>query len=188
MIYGLIFLGHAKANVDVQRNKLLGFAKKRNLEIDGFISYEDSPNFTDFLPGDTVICYAWNCLCKKRADLRVFIKYLLENNICLYSATSKYCVDKRADINTIRYAFELYEDIRFNFLSNKSRQAAAVGLQNGRPSGRRIGSKNSCHVLDGKTESVFKMYADGVSMNEIARRMSVSAPTIKRILVSNNKI
>ena len=126
MIYGLILLKHAKISTQKQRAGILDFATEKHFHIDRFVSFEDRPDLALFKSGDTIICYAWNCLCKKRTFLRVFIKYFLENNIYIYSSTSKYCIDGQTDIKIIKHAFELYEDIRFNFLSNKSLEAAIV--------------------------------------------------------------
>lgn len=186
MIYGLILLGHTKISTQKQRASILEFATEKHFHIDKFISFEDRPDLSQFKSGDTIICYAWNCLCKKRAFLRVFIKHLLENSIYVYSATSRYCIDKQADIKTIKHAFELYEDIRFNFLSNKSLEGAIVRVQNGHEPGRRPGSRNVRHILDGKEKAILKMAANGSSMYAIAKKMKVSAPTIKRFLVSHN--
>ena len=183
MIYGLILLKHAKLSTQKQRAGIVEFATTKCLCIDKFISFEDRPDLSQFKQGDTIICYAWNCLCKKQSFLRMFVKYILENNIYLYSATCKYCIDKQADIKNIKYAFELYEDIRFNFLSNKSLEGAVVRVQNGHEPGRKTGSKNIRHILDGKEKEVLKMASDGCSMYAIAKKMKVSAPTIKRFLV-----
>lgn len=186
MIYGLIFLGHAKAGADVQRNKLLDFAKKRNLKIDRFISYEDSPNFADFLPGDTVICYAWNCICKTKPGLNTFLRYAIKNKICIFSVTSKYGIGQSVDWTQLENAFDLYEDIRFNFLSHKNTAAASRRVENGHAPGRPMGSKNTKHILDGKEKAILDMYNSGASMYAISKKMQVSAPTIKRFLTTQN--
>lgn len=186
MIYGLILLKHAKTSTQKQRAGILGVATEKHFHIDKFISFEDKPDLSLFKPKDTIICYAWNCLCKKRTFLRLFIKYVLENNIYICSATSKYCIDKQADIKTFERAFELYEDIRFNFLSNKSLEGVVVRVQNGHEPGRKTGSRNVRHILDGKEKAILKMYADGCSMYAIAKKIKVSAPTIKKFLVSQS--
>ena len=82
----------------------------------------------------------------------------------------------------------MYEDIRSNFLSNKSLEGVIVRVQNGHEPGRRTGSKNKKHILDGKEKQIKHLYAKGISMNEIAKHMNVSALTIKRFLVSKRKV
>lgn len=184
MFYGLILLKHTKISTQKQRADILRVAKEKNFHIDKFILSEDRPELSQFKSGDTIVCSAWSCLCKKRTFLRVFIKYILDNSIFLYSATSGYCVDKTADIKSINYAFSLYEDIRFNFLSHKNIEAAVARVQNGHEPGRKTGSRNMRHILDGKEKAILKMVANGSSMYAIAKKMKVSAPTIKRFLVS----
>lgn len=186
MIYGLIFLGHSKINAEAQRGCIEKFAKKRGLHIDEFISFQDNPNIIKFQSGDTLICYSWSCICKTRSFLQTFIKYILRNRIYLFSLNSKYYIDSTIDFAQIEYAFNLYEDIRFNFLSNKSVDGARKRVENGFAPGRHPGSKNVRHALDGKEKVVWDMYNSGVSMYSIAKKMRVSAPTIKRFLTSQN--
>ena len=118
--------------------------------------------------------------------MRELIPYILKNNIYLYSATSKYCIKPGTNIKAFEYAFALYEDIRFNFLSNKSLEGIQTSIKKGYKPGRQIGSRNKKHVLDGKEKQIMKLYSEGISMNEIARQMDVSAPTIKKFLVSKH--
>lgn len=186
MFYGLILLKHTKISTQKQRADILRVAKEKNFHIDKFILSEDRPELSQFKSGDTIVCSAWSCLCKKRTFLRVFIKYILDNSIFLYSATSGYCVDKAADIKSINYAFSMYEDIRFNFLSHKNTEVVVARVQNGHEPGRRTGSKNIHHILDGKEKIILEMHKNKQSMYAIAKKMGVSAPTIKRFLVEHN--
>lgn len=186
MIYGLVFLDHTKTSAQIQRNELQRFAKKHNLKINEFISYKDSPNLMRFMQGDTIICYEWNCLCKTRPFLNIFLQYVLKNKICLFSVTSKFNIDQTIDAELLEYTFNLYEDIRFNFLSHKNSEAASKRVENGHAPGRPVGSKNSKHALDGKEKVVWDMYNNGFSMYAISKKMKVSAPTIKRFLTTQN--
>ena len=182
MVYGLIFSGHTKFSAKEQRNKISLFAKKHNITINDFISFNNNPNILMFKPGDTIICYAWNCLCKETTFLRIFIQHIIKNGVYLYSTTSKFYIDKTTDINAVKYAFAMYEDIRFNFWSYKSSASACKRIA----SGRRVGSKNKKHVLDGKEKAIWDMYNSGSSMYAIAKKMRVSAPTIKNFLTTQS--
>lgn len=182
MVYGLIFLGHTKLTAQDQRDGILRFAKKHRMQIDEFISFNSNPNMLMFNPGDTVICYAWNCLCKEMPFMRMFVQYLVKNGIYVYSATSKYRITSSMDIDALYYAFSMYEDIRVNFWSRKAVEGASKRII----SGRHTGSKNKTHILDGKGKVVWDMYNNGFSMYAIAKKMNVSAPTIKRFLTAQN--
>gem|GEM_PF-6528085 len=85
-------------------------------------------------------------------------------------------------MQTLLYAFSMYEEIRTSFLSNKAIESAKKRTI----SGRQLGSRNVKHVLDGKEKTILKMHQDGISMYAIAKKLKVSAPTIKRFLVSQN--
>ena len=182
MVYGLIFLGPTKFSAQEQRDGIVQFAKKHKLTIDEFVSFNTNPNILMFQPGDTIVCYAWGCLCKETQFLRIFIQHLVKNEVCVYSATSKYHIDRDMDIKTLQYAFSMYEDIRTNFWSNKTVESAKKRTV----SGRQIGSRNAKHILDGKEKEVWNMYNSGVSMYAISKKMKVSAPTIKRFLTTQN--
>lgn len=182
MVYGFIFLEHLKTDAESQRRGILHFAKKHNLNIDEFVSFKTNPNMLMFSRGDTIICYAWNCLCKDMSFLRMFILQMLKNGVHMYSTTSKYHLDSSLDINVMQYAFSMYEDIRFNFLSAK----AAAGASKRLIPGRHTGSKNKTHLLDGKEKQVWDMFNNGFSMYAISKKLKVSAPTIKKFLTSQN--
>lgn len=183
MIYGLVFLGHTTISSQAQREGILQCARKYKLNIDKFISYKTLPNFNTFQPGDTIIVFAWNCIGKDWLCINNFIKYLLQNSICFYSATSSHCVDQTRDFSQLEYAFNLYEDIRFNFLSGKNINGVKTRIANGNSAGRVMGSKNKRHVLDGKEKTILQMFSSGASMYAISKKLKVSAPTIKRFLV-----
>ena len=182
MIYGLVFLEHKNISAQDQRSGILKFAKQHKLPIDDFISFNKNPNMLKVNSGDTIVCYEWSCLCKETSFWRLFVQYLIKNEVYLYSATSKYCIDKHMDLKAFHYAIMLYEDIRVNFWSNKTRESAKKRLV----SGRQVGSKNKTHILDGKDKVIWGMYSRGVSMYAIAKKMKVSAPTIKRFLTKQN--
>ena len=182
MIYGLIFLGSSQFSAQEQRNGIVKFAKKCKLTIDTFISFNNNPNILMFQPGDTIVCYAWSCLCKETQFLRIFIQHIAKSGVYLYSTTSKYRIDKSMDIKILQYAFSMYEDIRTNFWSNKTVESAKKRVV----SGRQPGSKNVKHILDGKEKVVWDMYNAGFTMYAISKKIKVSAPTIKRFLTAQN--
>ena len=188
MIYGLIFLKHVKLNATEQRKKITQFASKQKMSVDKFISFDKNPDLSVFKPNDTIVCYSWDCLCHTQDFLRQFIRYVLVNNIFIYSTTSKYHINKKMDADALKYAFDMYEDIRFNFVSRKNLQSVQTKIANGQSIGRPSGTKNTNHILDGKEATVLKMYKNRVSMYAIAQTMNVSAPTIKRFLVASNAI
>lgn len=165
-----------------QRDTITRYAAQNHLKISKFIFYNDKPDITLLKSGDTVIFFAWHCICGKRAFLPSLIQYFLKQNINIYSATSKYCVDGSIDFTELEYAFNLFEDISFSFVSAKNLAVAKQRVANGYAPGRPKGSRNQRHALDGKENKVLKMYSSGISMYAIAKKFKVSAPTIKRFL------
>ena len=76
MIYGLILYNHPKINTQKQRAVIGRFAKKNGLNIDKYISFQEKPDLSLFNSSDTILCYAWTCLCGKRSFLRELIPYI----------------------------------------------------------------------------------------------------------------
>lgn len=186
MIFGLVFLEHTKWNSSKQREYIESFAKKHELKIDKFISYNENPNLLEVKEHDTVIMYSWSCICKTRTNVNKFLGYFIRNKVYLYSVTSKNCIDNTFDFEQLSRAFSLIEDVHSTFLSNKNYEVARTRVSNGKEPGRHRGSVNKKHVLDGRETEILAMYADGKSMYSIAKKMRVSAPTIKRFLTIYN--
>ena len=82
------------------------------------------------------------------------------------------------DINTLQYVFSMYEDIRMNFWSRKSIEGVSKRIV----SGRRKGTKNKTHILDGKEKIVLNMYNKGSSVYAISKKLKVSSSTIRTFL------
>ena len=186
MIYGFIFTKHLKHSAQNQRSGIEAFVKKHKLNIDEFIPFDKNPDISVLQPGDSVVCYSWDSLCTERSFLRQMIQYLFKHKIYVYSTTSKYYIDKFIDINALLYGFNMYDDIWNTFISYKNICGAKTRVENGHSPGRPVGAKNYNHVLDGKEKIVLNMFSNGVSMYAIAKKMNVSAMTIKRFLISQN--
>lgn len=154
MVYGFIFLKHLKYSAQVQRNGIERFVKKHKLNTDKFISFDKNPDISVLQPGDSVVCYSWDCLCAERFFLRQIIQYLFKHKIYVYSATNKYCIDKSTDIKSLIYGFDMYDDIWNTFISYKNICGAKTRVKNGYAPGRPRGAKNYTHVLDGKEKLV----------------------------------
>ena len=186
MVYGFVFLKHLKYSAQHQRDGINAFVKKHKQTIDKFISFDKNPYVSILQSGDSVICYSWDCLCAERSFLRQMIQYLFKHKIYVYSTTSKYYIDKFIDINALLYGFNMYDDIWNTFISYKNICGAKTRVENGHSPGRPVGAKNYKHVLDGKEKIVLNMFSNGASMYAIAKKMNVSAMTIKRFLTTQN--
>lgn len=185
MVYGILFFGYAKLSVQDQRDNVSRFAIDQNFKIDKYISLKKNLEISAFKSGDTLVCYSWACLGGEYGLFRKIVRGLIDKNVCLYSVTGTHCVDTATDFRALKHAFDLYEDMRFSFLSNKNAMAAKTRVINGNSPGRPIGAKNHTRILDGKEHIVFDMRRKGFSMHAIAKKLNASAPTIKRFLAAS---
>lgn len=182
LIYGMILLGNVVASSQEQCDGILQYAKKHDFRIDKILSHSRVPVAVPFKPGDSVVFFSWNCISEDRANLNAFIQYALKNDINIYSATSSYKIDKSKDYEQLLYAFKLYEEIRTCFISAKGKIGVKTKIANGLKVGRVQGSRNTKHSWDGKEKKILSLYAQGLSMNVIAKKVKLSPPTIKRFL------
>lgn len=188
MIYGMILLEHNLLSQQKQHDGIVAFAEKNGLKIDSFLSYKHMPDLDFIKPGDSVVFYAWSCVGETRPQLKKSISYFVENRVNFYSATSEYFVDKTCDFKQLAASFILYEDIRFNFISNKNFEAVQRRIAKGISAGRPKGVKNKKHVWDAYESEILSMYAAGASMYQIARNLNLTDPAVKRCLVEFNVI
>lgn len=186
MVYGMVLVEHSLWSSQAQCDGIVGFAKKNGLKIDSWLTYSDTPYLECIKPGDTVVFYSWGCVGKTRPQLKKCISYFLENKIYFYSATSEYCAGAGCDFNQLATTFALYEDIRFNFISNKNIEAVNRRIARGISAGRHRGTKNKTHVWDPHKSEILQMYKSGASMYSIARKLNLTDPAVKRCLVANN--
>ena len=186
MIYGMLFVNHTLYSSATQRAGIASFCKKNGIIPDAFLSYRDMPDMGEVNPGDSVVFYAWSCVGKTRSQLKKVIGYLLQNKINFYSATGKYNAATGADFNHLSHAFDLYEDIRFNFISDKNLAVVRARVASGQSLGRPRGAKNRTHIWTKHESKILSMHDAGFSMYRIARELNLTAPAVKRCLIANN--
>lgn len=183
MVYGMILLGHIKWDQNEQRFGIRAFAKKIGLKVDSFFSYTENVDFSDVRNNDTVIFYDWSCICNSRKDISKFIGQFVKNHIYVYSAQSKYRIDKHCNFEQLNAAFSLFEDIRFRFLSVQNTKVVQSRVR----SGRYRGGTNQKHVWDGLEQNILSMYEAGNTMYAIGKKLKLIPSSVRRFLISKNK-
>ena len=183
MVYGMILLEHTKWEPTEQRVGIQAFAKKIGLKIDKILSYMEKPDFSGIKNNDTIIFYDWSCICNSRKDISKYVEQFVKNRIYVYSARSEYCIDKRCNFEYLKYAFLLFEDIRFRFLSVQNTKV----VQNRVHAGRYRGSANQKHVWDGYESQILSMYDEGKTMYAIGKKLNLTPSSVRRFLMSQNK-
>ena len=183
MVYGMILLEHTKWEPTEQRVGIQAFAKKIGLKIDKILSYTEKPDFSGIKNNDTIIFYDWSCLCNSRKDISKYIEQFVKNHIYVYSAQSKYRIDKDCNFEHLNAAFLLFEDIRFRFLSVQNTKV----VQNRVRAGRYRGNANQKHVWDGLEQNILSMYDEGKTMYAIGKKLNLTPSSVRRFLISKNK-
>lgn len=186
MVYGMILINNGMYTRQKQRAGIVSFAEKSGFNIDSFMAYSENPNLDIIKPGDSVVFYAWSCISRTRPQLKKCLDYFVKNRVCFYSSTSNLCIDKNFDFNQLAISFDVYEDIRFDFVSNKNVAGVHSRIAMGKPSGCHTGAKNKKHIWDRYESKILSMHANGDSMYSIAKELNLNAPAVKRCLVANN--
>ena len=179
----MILLEHTKWEPTEQRIGIQAFAKKIGLKIDKILSYTEKPDFSGIKNNDTIIFYDWSCICNSRKDISKYVGQFVKNHIYVYSAQSKYRIDKDCNFDQLNAAFLLFEDIRFRFLSVQNTKVVQKRVR----SGRYRGSANQKHVWDGLEQDILSMYDEGKTMYAIGKKLNLTPSSVRRFLISQNK-
>ena len=183
MVYGMILLGHIKWDQNEQRFGIRAFAKKIGLKVDSFFLTQKMWIFRTLGIMIQLFFMIGAVICNSRKDISKFIGQFVKNHIYVYSAQSKYRIDKHCNFEQLNAAFSLFEDIRFRFLSVQNTKVVQSRVR----SGRYRGGTNQKHVWDGLEQNILSMYEAGNTMYAIGKKLKLIPSSVRRFLISKNK-
>jgi len=131
-------------------------------------------------PGDVIICSELSRLGRRLFMIMRVLETCMNSGAKLYTVKDNFVLDDTIQTKVLAFAFGLAAEIERDLISQRTKEALALRRANGGHVGRRPGSRNRLHKLDGKYEEIRRMFVDGCSEREIARRLKVSPSTIGR--------
>ena len=189
MVYGYIRVSTDKQTVENQRFEIERFCKKEGLTIDGWIeeTISGTKNYSKRALGkllnrivkdDLIICTELSRLGRNLFMIMEILNICMTKESRVWTIKDNYRLGTDIQSKVLAFAFSLSAEIERNLISQRTKEALARLKAEGHKLGRRHGSRNKKHILDGKEQEIIKLSAGGMSKIKIARQMGVSLTTI----------
>lgn len=193
MIYGYLRVSTDKQTLENQKFEIKKFCERENLQINRWIT-ETISGTQDFekrklgkllrrlKPGDVLISSEISRLGRNLLQIMTILNICMQKDAQVWTIKDNYRLGADIQSKVLAFAFGLAAEIERNLISQRTREALQRLKAGGRKLGRKTGSKNKRHILDGKEEEVLNLAESGTPKTQIARRMGVSIFTIHQFL------
>ena len=161
MIYGYIRVSTDKQTVENQRFEILTFAKRENLQIDGWVEETVSgtkdpskrnlgPLLNDLRSGDLLICAELSRLGRSLFMILDVLNQCMKKNVRVWTIKDNYRLGDDISSKVLAFAFGLSAEIERNLISQRTKEALARKKAEGVVLGRPKGSHNAFVKLSGQ--------------------------------------
>ena len=197
MIYGYI-----RVSTDAQdcENQKVGIQRKAfeiGIKIDKFImdsgiSGTIEPNaralggiLRKLKSGDIIICSEISRLGRKLFMIMRILEYCMKCGAKVYTVKDGYELGDNIQSKVLAFAFGISAEIERDLISLRTREALAHKRACGVVLGRRSGSKNHHHKIDGQETRILELIKKGIPKTKIAKKLKISTPTLYKFLKNN---
>lgn len=193
MIYGYIRVSTDKQVLENQEFEINNFCQRENIFIDKWIreTISGTKNYEkrklgkllkNIKKGDVVISSEISRLGRNLLQIMAILNICLQKEAQVWTIKDNYRLGADIQSKVLAFAFALAAEIERNLISQRTKDALARIKSDGRKLGRRHGSKNKQHIMDGKEELLYNLLKLGVPKTQIARKLGVSLFTIYHYL------
>jgi len=199
MVYGYIRVSTDHQDLENQKIGVVRKAAQLGICIDRFIADDgvsgamgpDKRALGRLLrmikPGDIVICSELSRLGRKMFMIMGVLEHLIRVGAKLYSVKDNYELGDNIQSKVLAFAFGIAAEIERDLISQRTREALARRKMAGMRLGRRPGSRNLHHKLDGRGEYIARQLANGAKRYQIAKTLGVDVRTLRRFIGQNNQ-
>lgn len=196
MIYGYLRVSTDKQTLENQKFEINNFCQKEQIHTDIWIT-ETIAGTKDFekrklgkvlkrlKKGDILICSEISRLGRNLLQIMTILNICMQKGAQVWTIKDNYRLGADIQSKVLAFAFSLSAEIERNLISQRTKEALNRIRANGRKLGRKFGSQNKKHILDGKEDKVFELKNKGFSQVQIAKILSVSPKTIYNFIKSN---
>ncbi|MDD4519393.1 MAG: master DNA invertase Mpi family serine-type recombinase [Alphaproteobacteria bacterium] len=187
MIYGYIRVSTDKQTVENQEFEINNFCVKENIKIDKLIKETISATkgldkrklgklLKHLKQGDILIASELSRLGRNLLQVMSILHHCMNVEAQVWTIKDNYRLgtDIQSKVLAFAFAFGLSAEIERNLISQRTKEALARIKADGKLLGRKVGSKNSTHKLDGKERIIKELLEKGVEKTKIAKLMNVS--------------
>jgi DNA invertase Pin-like site-specific DNA recombinase len=197
MIYGYIRVSTDKQTVENQRFEIKKFCKRQKMTIDewgeetisGIVDINERELgvlLNKLSKGDILICSELSRLGRSLFMIMDVLNQCMKREIQVWTIKDNYRLGSDISSKVLAFAFGLSAEIERNLISQRTKEALARAVAEGKHIGRPKGSKNKTLKLSGKEREIRKLLRSGLSKTKIARIMHVHRFTLYRFLRFSN--
>ncbi|MBR3511128.1 MAG: recombinase family protein [Alphaproteobacteria bacterium] len=190
MIYGYIRVSTDKQDCDNQKIGIEYKAYELGLKIDKYIEDAGISGIKEpeqralggclkkLKSGDIIICSELSRLGRKLFMIMRILEHCMKCGAKVYTVKDGYELGDNIQSKVMAFAFGLSAEIERDLISQRTKEALFKLKQQGKKLGRKFGSKNKKHKLDGKTDIVKYLLNKKIPKKKIAKHLKVSVPTL----------
>ena len=198
MTYGYIRVSSDKQTVENQRFEISNFAKRHNIEINGWID-ETISGTKDYSKrklgvllkkvkaGDLIICAELSRLGRSLFMIMEILQFCMKAECKVWTIKDNYRLGDDIQSKVLAFAFGLSAEIERNLISQRTKEAfkarRAAGVVLGRPKGRKTDPKK--HKLYHKINLIIEGLVNGVPQRRMAKIMKVDRNTLAKFIRDN---
>lgn len=198
MIYAYIRVSTDKQTLENQKFEINNFCQREQIKIDRWVT-ETISGTKDFekrklgkilkklRKDDVLICSEISRLGRNLLHIMTILNACMQKEAMVWTIKDHYRLGSDIQSKVLAFAFGLAAEIERNLISQRTREALARIKASGRQLGRKRGSKNKKHILDGKEKKITALLNNGTAKTKIAKLMGVSTRTIYNFLLSGEQ-
>ncbi|MDD4684229.1 MAG: master DNA invertase Mpi family serine-type recombinase [Bacteroidales bacterium] len=191
MVYGYIRVSTEKQTVENQRFEIIQYCNKQNIiineweeeTISGTKEIEDrilGKLLNKLQKGDILICSELSRLGRTLFMIMDILNYCMKKDIQVWTIKDNYRLGSDISSKVLAFAFGLSSEIERNLISQRTKEALARAISEGKHIGRPLGSKNHKYKLTGKENEIKILLSKGFSKSSIAKQLGVHRFTMYR--------
>lgn len=188
-IYGYIRVSTDKQTTENQKFEICRFLSEKSLSVDvwvnetvsGTVSFRKrrlGKTLRALNSGDVLICSELSRLGRTILDVLTILNRCIKKGVSVWTVKENYRLDNDIQSQMMAFVFSMVAQLERSLISQRTREALARLKAEGKQLGRKNGSRNSTHVLDGKEELILQLNRQGETKINIARKVKVSYGTI----------
>ena len=191
MVYGYIRVSTDKQTVENQRFEIGNFCKRKKIKIHEWVEETISGTIEindrelgvllDRLrKNDILICSELSRLGRSLFMIMDVLNRCMKKEINVWTIKDNYRLGTDISSKVLAFAFGLSAEIERNLISQRTKEALARAISEGKHIGRPKGSKNKTLKLSGKEKEILKLLKKGFSKAKISKMLGVHRFTLYR--------
>jgi DNA invertase Pin-like site-specific DNA recombinase len=199
MVYGYIRVSTDKQTVENQRFEIINFCKREKIKIHEWVeeTISGTIEITErelgvlldrLIKDDILICSELSRLGRSLFMIMDVLNRCMKKEIHVWTIKDNYRLGTDISSKVLAFAFGLSAEIERNLISQRTKEALARAVSEGKHIGRPKGSKNKKLKLTGKEKLIRKSLKNGLSKATIAKMLGVHRFTLYRFYNNMKRI